>query len=67
MMTPQTPAPPTPRTSAGPNSGPKPVTVDDLLMAMGQMQAQLLVLQRENAFLKERLAALGAPGDEGEA
>jgi hypothetical protein len=56
-------APPTQAT----NTGPKPVTVDDLIMTIGQMQVQIQVLQRENAHLKERLAAVGAPPAEGEA
>jgi hypothetical protein len=49
------------------NTGPKPVTVDDLIMTIGQMQVQVQVLQRENAHLRQRLVALGAPPAEGEA
>lgn len=49
------PAPPT----AATNTGPKPVTMDDIYKLIGALHLEIEMLRRQNAHLREQLAAHG--------
>jgi hypothetical protein len=54
-MTQSMPAPP----SAASNTGPKPVTMEDIYRLIGALHLEIEVLRRQNAELREQIAASG--------
>jgi hypothetical protein len=52
-------APPTPST----NTGPRPVVMDDIYKLVGALYLEIEVMRRQNAHLRERLAAHGVTED----
>jgi hypothetical protein len=54
-MTQPVPAPP----AAATNTGPKPLVMEDIYRLIGALHLEIEVLRRQNAELRERLAAHG--------
>jgi hypothetical protein len=58
-MTQPVPAPP----SASTNTGPKPLVMEDIYRLIGALHLEIEVLRRQNAELREQLAASGVTED----